>query len=188
MITRLLVGDYALEVSADGWLPEYPAYRRYAALVDDAHLDPDEPVCSLAVAGAAEPSRPFLLVGASYARSAGFVPGVVVVPEAQRLFVAIGKRVAVYSLAPPARIWEGAVQHGALGWARYGDYVILAAELEMAAFDAAGRPLWSMYVEQPWNYEVHGDLVRVDVKGRVTSFSLRLGPDPDTPTLERKIR
>jgi len=180
-------GEYALEVSVDGWLPQWDTWRPHAALVDDAHVDTGEEVCSFAVRGAAS-LHPFLLGARSYRRGGGFAPGLMLVPEPRRLFVGIGEHIAIYGLDPPARCWEDWTDFGFLGWARHGDVILMAAEVELAAWDLIGRKLWAKQVEPPWTYEVAGDTVRLDVMGHLTTFPLRIGPDPDTPTIERRFK
>ena len=52
----------------------------------------------------------------------------------------------------------------------------MSAELEMAAWSLEGHKLWSTFVEPPWDYEVHGDRVALDVMGEKSSFNLKTGP------------
>jgi len=180
-------GEYALEVCADGWLPQWEAWRPHAALVDDRMIEHEGQVCTVAVRGVAA-LQPFLMLAATYHANAGFAPGLLLVPETRRLFVGIGEHIAIYGLDPPSRSWDDWTEFGFLGWSQVGDVVLMAAEIELAAFDLIGRKLWTKQVEPPWTYEVHGDTVRLDVMGHLTTFPLRLGPDPDTPTIERRFR
>ena len=53
---------------------------------------------------------------------------------------------------------------------------LAADKLELAAWSAVGEKLWSTFVEPPWSYRVEGDIVHLDVMGRLSSFSLRDGP------------
>jgi hypothetical protein len=181
-------GEYAIEVCPGGWLPTWDDWRRQAALVDDRMVprqrERGEDICTIAVRGAAS-LTPFLMVAASYHRSAGFAPGVFLVPETRRLFVGIGEHIAVYGLDPPARCWDDHTEYGFLGWARHGDVIVMAAELELAAWDLIGSKLWSTFVEPPWTYEVAGSIVRLDVMGTLATFPLHAGPSPETPTPTR---
>jgi hypothetical protein len=53
----------------------------------------------------------------------------------------------------------------------------MSAEQELAAWDIAGRKLWSTFVEPPWSYEVNGDHVALDVVGRKPDFFAAIGPE-----------
>ena len=54
--------------------------------------------------------------------------------------------------------------------------MLMAAELEFAAWDIHGAKLWTTFVEPPWTYRVEGDLVHLDVMGNMSSFPLAAGP------------
>ena len=107
----------------------------------------------------------------------GFSPGALVVPETDVLFVGAGERLLAYDLAHPARLWEDVADVGFWRWARYGDVVIMSAELELAAWDLEGTKLWTTFVEPPWSYEVTEDVVELDIMGVESEFSLHRGPE-----------
>ena len=109
--------------------------------------------------------------------AAGFSPGVLVVPETDVLFVGAGERLLAYDLAHPARLWEDVAKVGFWGWARYGDVVVMSAELELAAWDIEGTKLWTTFVEPPWSYEVTDDILKLDIMGVKSEFSLGRGPE-----------
>ena len=98
------------------------------------------------------------------------------VPETEVLFIGAGERILAYELDPPKRLWEDKADTGFLGWERYGNVILLAAELEFAAWTSNGRKLWTTFVEPPWDYQVTGELVELDVMGSQSSFPLRTGP------------
>jgi len=52
----------------------------------------------------------------------------------------------------------------------------MSAELELAAWTLAAKKLWSTFVEPPWDYEVHGARVHLDVMGTKSVFDLENGP------------
>lgn len=104
-------------------------------------------------------------------------PGVLVVPETDVLFVGAGERLLAYDLAQPARLWEDVADTGFWGWARYGEVVIMSAELELAAWTLEGTKLWTTFVEPPWSYEVTDDVLELDIMGVKSEFSLRGGPE-----------
>ena len=54
----------------------------------------------------------------------------------------------------------------------------LGAELELAAWDIRGQKLWSTFVEPPWEHELDGAEVKIDVMGAVRTFSIETGPPP----------
>ncbi len=109
--------------------------------------------------------------------AAGFYPGVLVVPETDVLFVGADERLLAYDLAKPARLWEDVADTGFWNWARYGEVVIMSAELELAAWNLEGTKLWTTFVEPPWSYQVTDDVLKLDVMGVESEFSLRAGPE-----------
>jgi hypothetical protein len=119
---------------------------------------------------------PFLVVSQRYspAGESGFYPGLVVVPEAHRLFLGAGCRLLAYDLSAPARLWA-AETRGFWSWSRYAGVVLMAGEQELAAWDVLGSKLWSRFVEPPWVYRVEGRVVLVDVRGRVSHLDLLTG-------------
>jgi hypothetical protein len=175
---KVTCAGYTLECTPNGLPLIYDRLRQQAALVDEFALhEPNH--CCLTVKRAGEP-WPFVVVAQSYAPSgAGFEPGVLLVVETKVLFVGAGERVLAYRLEPPTRLWEDRADSGFLAWEQHGDTVILAAELELAAWSTAGRKRWTMFVEPPWEFTVTGDVIEVDVMGKQKSFGLRDGPSND---------
>ena len=96
-------------------------------------------------------------------------------PEAATLFVGAGTRLLAYDIAAPRRLWEERTEVGFWSWRQHGTVVLMAAELELAAWDAAGAKLWSRVVEPPWSYDVAGGEVRLDVMGTESRFPLTSG-------------
>jgi hypothetical protein len=111
--------------------------------------------------------------------SAGFYPGIIFVPETNILFIGAGQYVHAYILDSGEKLWDDEVNTGFWNWQRFGNTVVMSAELELAAWDIQGNKLWSIFVEPPWDYVVEGNTITVDVMGRKASFSLS-GPDKDT--------
>ena len=107
----------------------------------------------------------------------GFQPDFHFVPETEVLFVGAGTRLLAYDLAKPARLWEDEADEGFWSWARYGDIILMSAELELAAWNTRGDKLWSVFVEPPWSYEIADDTVTIDVMGTKTKFPLKAGPE-----------
>jgi hypothetical protein len=61
---------------------------------------------------------------------------------------------------------------GFWSWSVCPNAVLMAAELELAAWDRTGRKLWSRFVEPPWTFQVVNDEVHLDVMGERTEFPL----------------
>lgn len=174
---------YTVGCTAAGVPRIYREYVEHADLADELGMDAaggdDDETCFVAVARGDGRGWPFLVVAQRYSPAGhGFNPGVLIIPETQRMFVGAGARLLLYDLEAPARLWEDATDVGFWGWARHGDVVVMSAELELAAWDLHGRKLWSAYVEPPWDYALRGDVVVLDVMGNVTEFPLRDGPPP----------
>jgi hypothetical protein len=100
---------------------------------------------------------------------AGFHPGILLVPETKLLLVGAGGRLLAYDLSRFALLWEDVADTGFWGWCRHRDVIVMSAELELAAWDLAGKKLWSTFVEPPWNYSVEEMALKLDVMGRSLS-------------------
>src|SRR5258708_17236896 len=165
-----------------GWLPEYyEVYREKAKLVDEIDLTRDvshsADVCFLAVQKGLE--WPFLVVAQKYASSGlGSYPQVLIIPETDMLFLGAGERVLTYRLAPVEKVGQESAELGFQAFERYGQFVIMRAELEVAVWTIQGKKQWSQFVEPPWTYRVEQDAMSVDVMGHVLTFPLSTGPGP----------
>src|SRR5262245_2659417 len=141
-------GEYEL-CCQDAGLPDLlPQYLQRAALAEQIDLASREgAACFVALSRRGAP-WPFLVVAQRYEpASPGFFPGVLVVPETQRLFLGAGRRLLCYDLARPARLWEDEADCGFWFWSRWGEVVLMGAELELAAWDLGGRKLWSRFAD-----------------------------------------
>src|SRR5579871_3612908 len=110
---RVCVGEYELCCQAYGLPDLLPEYQRRAALSEDFGVEQEygSSVCFLSVGRVRE--WPFLVVVQRYWPSGcGFFPGVLLVPETQRLFVGAGRRLLGYDLARPSRLWEDEAEFG----------------------------------------------------------------------------
>lgn len=171
------VGSWSIR-SQLGSLPAlYAEYRRHSLLAEEFDLqNPQRALCFLAVSRSA--GWPELVVVQTFAPSvAGFDPGVLLVPETETLFIGAGVRLLAYRLHPLQRLWEDECDTGFWHWQQHGNYVLMSAELELAAWDCFGKKLWSTFVEPPWDYGVEGDRVRLNVMGRKSEFDLATGPE-----------
>jgi hypothetical protein len=104
-------------------------------------------------------------------------PGLFLVPETHLLFIGAGRRLLCYDLLAPSRLWEDEADCGFWSWSRYGSVVLMAAELELAAWDLAGRKRWSRFVEPPWDDAVDGEVITLDVMGVTSRIRLESGQD-----------
>ena len=175
---KVAVGEYSLLVHR-GPLPcMYGEYRLRATLAEEFGIDVAEGEACFVGVGVAH-QWPLLVVAQRFDPCvAGFDPGVLLVPETRVLFVGAGTRLLAYDLTGPRRLWEDVADVGFWGWAQHGEYVLMSAELELAAWDTRGRKLWTTFAEPPWAYRVEGDQVRLDVMGRELCFHLNVGPEP----------
>jgi hypothetical protein len=81
-----------------------------------------------------------------------------------------------YDLAQPRRLWSDQADTGFWSWPRHADTILMSAELELAAWDLAGRKLWTTFVEPPWEYAAEAGTVLLDVMGKKSCFPLTTGP------------
>lgn len=99
------------------------------------------------------------------------------VTELGILFMGAGERLLAYDCSnTPRRLWMDQADTGFWSWSRYGDVVLMSAELEFAAWSIEGVKLWSTFVEPPWTYTVAQGKINLDVMGRHTSFLIEKGP------------
>lgn len=172
---RIVLGPYALGCVPDGLPPLFNRYVGRAVLAEKFALDQPNLCCVTARRTSEE--WPFLVVAQSFhPAGTGFEPGLLLVPETDRLFVGAGERILAYDLATPRRLWVDSAESGFWEWAQHSDIVLMSAELELAAWTTAGEKLWTTFVEPPWSYSVQGETVRLDVMGHQRTFSIRTGP------------
>jgi len=178
-------GSYTLSCTT-GSLPEmYEHYCRHALLVSEyesrepEETSQSESPCFVGVSRSGyNDGWPFLTIAQTYSPDcAGFHPGAIIIPEPDILMLGAGTRLLAYALDPPCLLWEDAANCGFWGWERHGDTIIMAAELEMAAWDITGRKLWSRFVEPPWTYNVEEGVILLDIMGDKSGFPLVAGPD-----------
>jgi hypothetical protein len=93
------------------------------------------------------------------------------------LFIGAGERLLAYDLKNPRRIWEDRADYGFWRWHRHEGFVLMAAELEFAVWLLNGQKLWTTFVEPPWDFQVSGSSVRLDVMGQVNLIDLRHCPE-----------
>ncbi len=180
-VFQVALDGYTLLSCADA-LPEvYGDYLKHAVLVDE--LDPQlapKGNCFLAI-GSSEFEWPFLAVVVGRTPKwpeQAIRPGALVVPETHRLFLGLQDRLLAYDLAIPVRLWEDRsdASREFWQWRRHGGTVLMAAELELTAWDIYGRQRWSTFVEPPWHYQVKRGMVLLTVLDTPVSFSLEEGP------------
>lgn len=174
----LIVGGYRL--TWDHGRPYgYDEQRKQATLVDVIAPDGASEHIGVLAVGDATGGWPFLIVEHSYV-----IPwtedtlriDVLLVPETHLLFVGIHESVLAYDLRAPTRLWSDTADTGFHEWRRYGQVVLMAAELEMAAWDIQGRKLWSAFVEPPYDYTIVEDTLHLTVMGVSSTFPLARGP------------
>lgn len=153
---QVSVGGYSIEVGHGVPRASLGVAKQHARLVDELGLTSAEGTLCWIEVGRSGNDRPFLVVAQRYSPGldAGFRPGVLVVPETDRLFLGAGECLLAYDLRTPRKLWEDATNAGFWSWSRHADVVVMSAELEIAAWDLEGRRLRSRFVEPPWEY--HG--------------------------------
>lgn len=173
---KLSIGPYLIQVER-GTLPAlYVEYTKRAILTEEFDLrNPEREHCFISVARASD--WPQLVVAQTFWPSAGgFDPGVLLVPETETLFVGAGERLVAYRLGPFEQLWEDTCDMGFWKWTQHGNFVLMSAELELAAWNCLGQKLWSTSVEPPWDYIVDDNQVQLDVMGNKSKFNLAEGP------------
>lgn len=174
-------GDSSYTVCASIGAPPatYPSMVQRAQLHDDLGLRATEGTVFIVTVAPSAAPWPTLVVAQRFqpGPEAGFHPGLLLIPERAVLFVGAGTRLLAYDLCSPRRLWEDEADTGFWGWQRHDDLVVMSAELELAAWTAAGEKRWSTFVEPPWDYSIRAGNVELDVMGAKSSFSLETGPN-----------
>ncbi len=172
----ITIGEYRLICIPDGISSLHDQYSAHARFVDEIDRSSDAPAaCWLGIQHAGN-DWPFLVIAQRYHPEASMQPGVLLIPETQRLFVGAGARLLAYDLGQVSRLWEDTADYGFWFWDQHGDYVLMAAELELAAWTLQGRKVWTMFVEPPWSYTCADGVIYLDVMGRRSSFAISGGP------------
>jgi len=173
---RLSVDEWEL-LAAESLPAAYSVYQAHARLAEDFELGGTGHLLFVA-AGQSSNEWPDVVVALRYdpGPDAGFQPGVLILGDTKTLFVGAGTRLLAYDLQAAQRLWVDEADTGFWGWKRHGDVVVMSAELELAAWTATGRKLWTTFVEPPWTYEVQGYSVHLDVMGTTNDFDLVKGP------------
>lgn len=175
---QVSVGGYRVLASSDEWPETLASYREHARLAED-FTSADADGRSFFSVHAAASEWPELVVTQTYAPAGyGFPPGLLIVPETATVFIGAGARLLAYRLKPaPRRLWVDEAFVGFWFWKLHGNVVVMGAELEIAAWSAAGEKLWSTGVQPPWTYEVDGDRITVNVEDESPrTFSITRGP------------
>ena len=173
----IVVDEYTLDCHQRELPLLYGDYVRHARLVEEFDREGDEGENSV-FAFSRGLDWPFLVVTQRYKPAGGFSPSILLVPETRLVFIGVGERLLAYELDGPSRLWEDFTNCGLWSWTRHREYIVMSAELELAAWDINGRKRWTTYVEPPWEYRVTEETVHLDVMGRLTSFPLAAGPPP----------
>jgi hypothetical protein len=172
--------QYTVSVSI-GELPAiYPRLLEHAAVHDDFGVREADGTSLVVAVQTAAARWPELVISQRFSPGpeGGFQSGVFVIPENDLLLLGAGRRLLAYDLRNIRRLWKDEADTGFWGWKRHDDFILMSAELELAAWDLQGRKMWSTFVEPPWDYEVHGERVELDVMGMKSIFPVRTGPLP----------
>ncbi len=170
--------EFTVLCQSSGFPGLYSEYRNNAVLAEEFDLE-DRDEAKWCFLGVRRGSKwPFLTVAQKYwPDGAGFEPGALLVPETSTLFIGAGERLLAYDLKAPKRLWLDSADTGFWQWDRQSDFVLMAAELEFAAWTKEGTKLWTTFVEPPWDYVLTQDSGVLDIMGKKMPFTLLHGPD-----------
>jgi hypothetical protein len=102
--------------------------------------------------------------------------GAQLIPETHTLFVGANEEVLAFDLRKPALLWRDNADSGFWSLQRYGDFVLMAAELTLVAWDLYGTKQWATFVEPPYDYTVTDGTVHLTVLSVPATFPLAEGP------------
>ena len=170
-------GKYKVLCHAPGLPSMINEYVERARLAEQIDLSDSEGTAAFFAVGE-QNSWPFLVVAQRCVPGevSGFHPGALIVPETDVLFIGAGERILAYDLMGPSRIWEDSAELGFWSWDRFGAFVLMSAELELAAWDIRAQKHWATSVEPPWSYTIENDSVHLEVMGNKSRFPIEQGP------------
>ncbi len=120
---------------------------------------------------------PFLTISQKYnPAGCGFHPGILYDDKSSLLFIGAGTRILCYDLRLKQKLWEDSANAGFWHWVKYGNYILMSAELEFACWDANGKKIWSTFVEPPWNFKHDNHQITLEVMGEIKTFNIGKGP------------
>ena len=169
-----------VSVAVDGWsilvqrgLPQaFDTYCSQARLVETFDMNLSDGDFCFAAAGPVD-NWPSVVTAQHFEPAqGGFDPGVAFIADTRLFFLGAGTRLLAYDLQRPARIWEDVAEMGFWHWSVYPDAVLMAGELELAAWDRLGTKLWTRFVEPPWSHRVIDHRVHLEVMGVKTDFPI----------------
>lgn len=173
---HIVIGEYDLSFTLNGLPADIQNYTEHAHIVDqlpdNRAFDVDN-VCVLTVAKGED--WPFLVIR-RYCEH--FNPGVLFIPETHLLLVGAGSHLSAYRLDKPRKLWhETLAENGEfIKWLRSGEFVLMTADYELAAWDIYGWKKWSVNVESPWNYHIRKGMIQLEATGSQSTFPLDIGP------------
>jgi hypothetical protein len=151
----------------------YDEYHKRATLVEVFPYETEQSLCVITLSQGN--NWPFLVIVQGYEDYDNqFHPGILLIPETSLLFIGAGTRLLTYTWDPPRKLWEETVI-GFWRWERYGQFVIMSAELDFFVGDIFGKKLWSTFVEPPWEYRIVDEIIYLNIMGKETAFSLMDG-------------
>lgn len=177
---RLGCGEYTVGATVGELSLIYDSQVSHATLHDDFGVRDVDGTALVVTIMRSAAAWPYIVISQRFSPGleGGFHPGVLLIPENHLLLLGAGTRLLAYDLRASRRLWEDEADTGFWGWSRHEDTILMAAELEFAAWDTHARKLWTTFVEPPWSYEVASNSVELDVMGVKSTFSIGTGPPP----------
>ena len=177
-VNSIVFGDWNLVIEDGGLPPLFNEYLQHADFVDQIDVNnADGRFYFLGICKReASIGWPSVISVQKYQiAQQAFSPGILIVHDTSLVFVGAGDRLLCYDIDNQKRLWEDETSFGFWGWAQFGTYVLMSAELEFAVWNQSGQKLWSTFVEPPWNFEVRGQTVELNVMGKLRLHRLSDG-------------
>ncbi|URN93830.1 MAG: hypothetical protein NAG76_18660 [Candidatus Pristimantibacillus lignocellulolyticus] len=179
---KILISYYINEInitfSINEFPPLYDDYKKVAILFEEIDYDEEYDYFLICYITSNSDSSTHILLNMKFSLySSGFVPGFLVAPETNLLFIGAGERLIIYDFENSTRIGIDKADFGFLGWRRSRDVIIMSAELELACWNINGRKLWSTFVEPPYEYEIKDNNLTLTIMGSKQEFNIYKGPE-----------
>ena len=104
-----------------------------------------------------------LRVDLSFESAGGvFLPGLLFVPESATLFMAAGENILVYDVNEARRIASDSADCGFWAWHRFGDVIVMQAELDVSVWTLDGSKRWETFADPPHTVRREGETLILD--------------------------
>ncbi len=155
---------------------EYAQYRDRTALLEELDFPADQTSSVQHMTVRTGGEAPFLVITQACAHAPCQMPQLLFVPETDILLIGLRTYALAYKLDVPKKLWKR--QHGGVftSWDRYDEFIVMASDTELAAWDIYGWEKWRVALRATYHYSIQQGMVLLDNAGEHLHFPLDIGP------------